>query len=313
MEDNIILERIKKGKLYFSILSLITSITMFAIVFKNRQLSHLTYTFLYFILASEILHSIGNILQSCEVYDKIVVSFISFSDVFTNLLFLFFSFCSVKIIKESNKLIINKLKKYIITSFICAFIYFIVFLIIAIMNEKVDLRFNNYYHEDDKDTDNFNEAFYFSSLIHTITIIVISNFTIQYLYEVVVFLNDKLKKDKINSLLILRLSNIFSRYGLICLLYWLFLIPRILLVSICHKKDNTFRDIIYLFSEIFFSIRGFLISINTLTSSRIQKKINEFIEVNIKHFILVNLGFLSSRKISTVNINKNNKEPKVID
>ena len=56
-----------------------------------------------------------------------------------------------------------------------------------------------------------------------------------------------------------------------------------------------------------------MISINTLTSSRIQKKINEFIEVNIKHFILVNLGFLSSRTISTVNINKNNKEPKVID
>ena len=103
MGENITLKRIKDGSFIFSIISLISSFILFIIVLINRKLSYLTYTFLTFILLSEILHSIGNIVQSCNGNELVVISFISFSDIFTYLLFLFFSYYSMIFIKEADK------------------------------------------------------------------------------------------------------------------------------------------------------------------------------------------------------------------
>ena len=314
MRDNIIiLKRIKDGSFIFSIVSLISSSILFIIILINRKLSYLTYTFLTFILLSEIIHSIGNIVQSCDGKKIVVISFISFSDIFTNLLFLFFSYYSMIFIKEPDKNIFKSVPKYIIISFIAALFYFIIFLIIGIFKPDIDLRFSGYYYEDDKN--NYNPSFYFCSLIHTVTIIITSFFTGQNIYEVVVFLK-KFLRDKVNSAAISKIMKMFYRYGFICILYWAFLVPRILLVAICGKTNNLFRDIIYLFSELFFCLRGFFISINTLSSSKIQKIINKFFEVNIKHFLLVNLGLLSSGKLTANNIKnkeKDKKDIKVLD
>ena len=238
-----------------------------------------------------------------------VISFISFSDIFTNLLFLYFSFCSVKFTKETDKTIIKNIKKYIITSFLAAFSYCIIFFILGIFKPHLDLRFKGYYSEVDKD--NYGAPFYFSSLIHTITIIFISYFTAQNIFEVVKFLKEKFSRDKVNSESILRLMKILYRYGLTCILYWAFLVPRIILVAKCGEKNNIFRDIIYLFSELFFCLRGFFISMNTLSGSKIQKLINKFIEVNIKHFLLVNFGILSSRKLTANSVKNNGEEKKL--
>ena len=320
MGENITLKRIKDGSFIFSIISLISSFILFIIVLINRKLSYLTYTFLTFILLSEILHSIGNIVQSCNGNELVVISFISFSDIFTYLLFLFFSYYSMIFIKEADKNIFKSVPKYIIISFIAALFYFILFLIIGIFKpnkDYIDLRFSGYYHEGDKDDNKkFNSSYYFSSLIHTVTIIIITYFTGQNIYDVVVFLNKKFLRDKVNSAAILRLMKIFYRYGFICILYWAFLVPRILLVAICAERNNLFRDIIYLFSELFFCLRGFFISMNTLSSSKIQKIINKFFEVNIKHFLLVNLGLLSSRKLTAKSIKNKDKDKediKVLD
>jgi hypothetical protein len=307
MGDNIIiLKRIKDGSFIFSLISLISSSILFVIILINRKLSYLTYTFLTFILLSEIIHTIGNIVQSCDGNNIVVISFISFSDIFTNLLFLFFSYYSMIFIKEADKNIFKSVPKYIIISSIAALFYFIIFLIIVIIKPDIDLRFSGYYYEDDENK--FKSSFYFCSLIHTVTIIITSYFTGQNIYDVVAFLNKKFLRDKVNSAAILRLMKIFYRYGFICILYWAFLVPRILLVAICGKTNNLFRDIIYLFSELFFCLRGFFISMNTLSSSKIQKIINKFFEVNIKHFLLVNLGLLSSRKLTANSIKNKDKD-----
>ena len=71
------------------------------------------------IFISEILHNIGNIMldkldisdgniSSYEAKNLSALSFIAFSDIFTNLLFIFFTYCSIKLIKETNKLIKKK-------------------------------------------------------------------------------------------------------------------------------------------------------------------------------------------------------------
>lgn len=322
---NIIIERIKEGNLFYSIFSLLSSIFLLLIIIFNINLSPLTYTFLKWILVSEILNSLGNIIQFYpqEKENKLLILvFISFSDIFTNLLFLFFSYCSLKLIKETDRLIKSKVNIYIIISFVSSLIYCVIFFIIGLIehlgNKKnnknidtIDMRFSNYYYKDSReDTNQFSKVFYFSSLIHSICIILISFFTLTNIYEVLEFMKEKLKRDKVNSFQILRLIKILFRYALICLSYWVFLIPRILLVAICDKDNNTLRDIIYLFSDSFFCLRGFLICLNTIRSSKLQKIFNKFFEVNIKHFLLLNFGILKNRKITQV---KKEPEPLVLD
>ena len=316
-EENIILERIKEGNLYFSILSLISCILLFLIIFYNKKLSPLTYTFLMFILLSEFLNCVGNIIQSTDknTYKKnlkkrIIISFISFSDIFTYLLFLFFSYLSLKLIKETNRLIKEKTKTFIILSFVISFLYCLIFTLFGIFSDKIiDIRFKDYYSKEDKN--NFKEPFYFLSLIHILTIIFIAYFISSNTFEVINFLKEKLKRDKVKSSMILRLIKVLFRYSLICILYWIFLIPRILFVSKCDLKNNIFRDIIYLFSESFFCLRGFLIALNTIRSTKLQTLINRFLEVNIKHFILLNFGVLSNKNI---NISKKSEPiPLILD
>ena len=99
MTKNIILERIKEGNKYFSIISLISSFALYLLIFFQKQF-HLimTFNFIKAILLSEILNSIGNIIQAFD-HDKIVIfSFISITDIFTYTSFLFFSYSSKKLI-----------------------------------------------------------------------------------------------------------------------------------------------------------------------------------------------------------------------
>ena len=321
-KENIILERIKEGNLYLSLLSLISCILLFLIIFYNKKLSPLTYTFLMYILLSELLNSIGNIIQSTDIIYKegkknikkrIIISFISFSDIFTYLLFLFFSYSSLKLIKETNKLIKEKTKTYIIISFVISVLYCLIFTIIGIVcDDIIDIRFKDYYSEKDKNKDaHFKKSFYFLSFIHILTIIFFTYFISSNTLEVIDFLKEKLKRDKVKSSMILRLIKVLFRYSIICLLYWIFLIPRILFVSQSGENNNIFRDIIYLLSESFFCLRGFLIVLNTIRSTKMQTLINRFLEVNIKHFILLHFGVLSSKN---VNLSKNNESvPLVLD
>ena len=317
VEENIILERIKEGNLYLSILSLISCILLFLIIFYNKKLSPLTYSFLMYILLSEFLNCIGNIIQSIDkaiykqnIKKRIIISFISFSDIFTYLLFLFFSYSSLKLIKETNRIIKEKTKTFIILSFAISVFYCLIFTIIGILSHDIiDIRFKDYYSENDKN--NFRKSFYFLSFIHILIIIFITYFISSNTFEVIDFLKEKLKRDKIKSSMILRLIKVLFRYSIICILYWIFLIPRIYFVSKCGKNNNIFRDIFYLFSESFFCLRGFLIALNTIRSTKLQTLINRYLEVNIKHFILLNFGVLSNKKMPI--FQKSESIPLVLD
>ena len=106
-----ILERIKQGNLLFSILSLVTCTAIIILIFFQKQLRSITYTFLMFIFGSEIIHSVGNIiLDTIDIKDKnykekniAALCILSFTDMFTNILFVFFTYCSIKLIKETNR------------------------------------------------------------------------------------------------------------------------------------------------------------------------------------------------------------------
>jgi hypothetical protein len=314
VHKNLILERINDGNLYFSILSMITSISILSLlILRKKELVSLTFTFLKYIFISEILNSIGNIIQSTdtyyEYYNKKSYSFlvyfslslISFSDMLTNILFLWFSYCSVKCLKESKREIKDSVNKYVIISFIISFVYFLFFIIVnSATNDKfVDIRFKFYYYRNDKNKyrEIYGPQFYIFSFFHTLFIMLISFVSLKYIYEVNSFLWEKQKNDNVNSRKIVKLIKILMNFGLICLFYWVFLIPRILFVDVC-EEDNTLRDIIYLLSDAFFCSRGFLLFLNSLMISKIQTIINKFIEVNIKHYLLLNFGSSSKKSKS---------------
>ena len=290
-----ILERITQGSLLLSIISLITCTLIIIFIFFQKQLRSITYTFLMAIFVSEILQSIGNIIIDTNGIDDsdylnknlTALCFISFSDMFTNLLLVFFTYSSIKLIKETNKLIKKRVKTFIIISLVFSVLYMVVFLIVALKKDKhLDIRFRGFYSEDDKN--NFTNEFYILSSIHIFLIIVFSIISMINTCVVLSFLSNKQQNDKVNAKSIARLIKILRRYPLSCILYWIFLIPRIIFVATSGKK-HILRDSLYFVSESLFRLRGFLICLNTVRSSKIYLIAYKIFQVNIKHNCLLNL------------------------
>jgi hypothetical protein len=315
-----ILERITQGSLLLSIISLITCILIIIFIFFQKQLRSITYTFLMAIFVSEILQSIGNIIIDTNGIDDsdylnknlTALCFISFSDMFTNLLLVFFTYSSIKLIKETNKLIKKRVKTFIIISLVFSVLYMVVYLIVALKKDKhLDIRFRGFYSEDDKN--NFTNEFYILSSIHIFLIIVFSIISMINTCVVLSFLSNKQQNDKVNAKSIARLIKILRRYPLSCILYWIFLIPRIIFVATSGKK-HILRDSLYFVSESLFRLRGFLICLNTVRSSKIYLIAYKIFQVNIKHNCLLNLKMCRKKRKPSFRRNKSDAErPLVID
>ena len=315
-----ILERITQGSLLLSIISLITCTLIIIFIFFQKQLRSITYTFLMAIFVSEILQSLGNIIIDTNGIDDsdylnknlTALCFISFSDMFTNLLLVFFTYSSIKLIKETNKLIKKRVKTFIIISLVFSVLYMVVYLIVALKKDKhLDIRFRGFYSEDDKN--NFTNEFYILSSIHIFLIIVFSVVSMINTCVVLSFLSNKQQNDKVNAKSIARLIKILRRYPLSCILYWIFLIPRIIFVATSGKK-HILRDSLYFVSESLFRLRGFLICLNTVRSSKIYLIAYKIFQVNIKHNCLLNLKMCRKKRKPSFRRNKSDAErPLVID
>ena len=315
-----ILERITQGSLLLSIISLITCTLIIIFIFFQKQLRSITYTFLMAIFVSEILQSIGNIIIDTNGIDDsdylnknlTALCFISFSDMFTNLLLVFFTYSSIKLIKETNKLIKKRVKTFIIISLVFSVLYMVAYLIVALKKDKnLDIRFRGFYSEDDKN--NFTNEFYILSSIHIFLIIVFSIISMINTCVVLSFLSNKQQNDKVNAKSIARLIKILRRYPLSCILYWIFLIPRIIFVATSGKK-HILRDSLYFVSESLFRLRGFLICLNTVRSSKIYLIAYKIFQVNIKHNCLLNLKMCRKKRKPSFRRNKSDAErPLVID
>jgi len=315
-----ILERITQGSLLLSIISLITCTLIIIFIFFQKQLRSITYTFLMAIFVSEIIQSIGNIIIDTNGIDDsdylnknlTALCFISFSDMFTNLLLVFFTYSSIKLIKETNKLIKKRVKTFIIISLVFSVLYMVVYLIVALKKDKhLDIRFRGFYSEDDKN--NFTNEFYILSSIHIFLIIVFSIISMINTCVVLSFLSNKQQNDKVNAKSIARLIKILRRYPLSCILYWIFLIPRIIFVATSGKK-HILRDSLYFVSESLFRLRGFLICLNTVRSSKIYLIAYKIFQVNIKHNCLLNLKMCRKKRKPSFRRAKSDAErPLVID
>ena len=298
-----IIHRIYSGGFGFTIISLICSIITLLIISCNKILRSLTYNFLIFIFISEIFGNFGNICEYQKDVDgelfckKVSFFFIPLSDILTMILFCIFSYCSIELIIKSNKNIKEKEKKFFLISSIISLVYsLIIGGILLLITEEDFPRF--YFYEDSKGN--------YLRFIHIFILFSATCYISYNTFIVIQFLKQKQKSDKINSWKIAKLIKILFRFPLICLLYWIFYIPSLSLDHFEGSKDKTITFIFRIFSQSFFTLRGFFISLNTIQTNKVQILLQRFFEIHIKHVIL---GFnLFSKKKRSNAVQKKLKE-----
>ena len=301
--------KIHNGGVLFSFFSIVCCIALLLLLLFNKTLRSLTYNFLSRVFISEIIGNIGHLLEIFKFseneniskgwYTKVPYFLIPFSDIYTMLLFCFFSYCSIELIKKNNINIKTKERLFFIISLLVAFIYTII-IFFAFFFDLGDNRPFYYY----------GDSSYYIIFIHIGILVCMICYIFYNTFIVIQFMKEKQKSDKINSWKIAKLIKFLFRFPLICFLYVIFYIISLPL-SISQKlKDITIDSeeqskeygeeyriafIFILFSNSFFNLRGFLIFLNTIKTNKVEILIKRIIEVNIKHNLILKFDIFSKK------------------
>ena len=307
--------KIHNGGVLFSLFSIVCCIVLLLLILFNKTLRSLTYNFLCRVFISEIIGNIGHLLEIFKFEDtfdnvkdnkekkywfnKVPYFLIPFSDIYSMLLFCFFSYCSIELIKKNNINIKAKERLFFIISLIVALIYTIIIFIV-------------YFNIDDNRPFYFYGEFekYYIIFIHIGILTCMICYIFYSTFIVIRFMKEKQKSDKINSWKIAKLIKFLFRFPLICFLYVIFYIISLPLSIHQELKDITIDSeeqskeygeeyriafIFILFSNSFFNLRGFLIFLNTIKTNKVEILIKRIIEVNIKHNLLLKFDIFSKK------------------
>ena len=285
-------KRLRTGDILFSICSLVLSFFLFLIICFNKNLRSLTYDFLWFVFLSEIFNSIGNILEFADI-SLASTLLIPLSDIFTMILFCFFMHCSCEQLIKSNKDIKNKKKIFIPISAGIALIYGIVFFVVFKTNGQENKHFYFYNDFVGEEIPSGKKNFKFMCYIHVGILFLMSIFICYKTIILLRFLKEKQNSDSANSWKIAILVKTIFRFPIICILYWLIYIIYTFINLI--NGDFKIKYLLKLFAKAFLCLRGFLFSINTIQTNKIQILIEKIWEVHIKHNLILKLNFCPKR------------------
>ena len=292
-----IFERINNGGLGLSIISLIFCFFILIFIIINKLYSSLSYSFLTIIFISEMIGNIGNICEyekDNELLCKRASFFlIPFSDIFTMVLFCFYSYCSIELIKKINKKIKGQIKTYAFISLIIAIIYSIIVFSILVANEDEDIKTIRFYFYEKSDIDSIR-------FIHIGILIVMTIYIFYNSFIVIQFLKEKQEIDKVNSWKIAKLIKILFRYPLICSLYWIFYLPYLPMNNSETSKNKKITLLFKLFSMSFFTLRGILLTLNTLNTYKIEIILQRIWEIYIKHGLILRCSLISRKRKRTL-------------
>ena len=275
-------DRLLTGDLIFAICSLTLSFFLFLLIVFNKKLRSLTYDFLMCVFISEVINSIGNIMEYSKV-ELISCLLIPLSDMFTMTLFCFFVYCSCEQLIKSNKNIKYKKKIYIPICAGIALIYGVIIFIVFKTKEKKDIHF--YFYE--------NSDLNYIRFIHVGLLFLMSVFISYETFNLLKFLKEKQSSDSANSWKIAILVKTLFRFPIICILYWLFFI---IFVFISQIGEYKIKYLIKLFAKAFLGLRGFLIGLNTIQTNKIQILIEKIIEVHIKRNFILKFNLFGKKK-----------------
>ena len=263
--EELINPRINVADLIFPIFSLVLCFFLFLLTLKLRSL---TYDYLLCVFISEIINSIGNLLQYAEK-DQAGKFLIPFSDIFTMTIFVFFTFSSYEHLIKSNKNIINKKKIFIPISIAFSAVYASILLIIIIVTEEDTKNF--YFYE--------NSKLNYIRFIHVGILFILSIYLYYKTILILKFLKEKQISDKANAWKISVLIKTLNRFPIVCILY----------VFISKVGNHKILFVFKLVAKSFLNLRGFLIALTTIQTNKIQNLIEKIIEVYIKHYIILNI------------------------
>ena len=276
--SEIIDKRLKTGDIIFSICSMVLSVFLFLIIIINKNLRSLTYDFLMFVFLSEIINSIGNIIEYSGKIKLASTLLIPLSDIFTMMLFCFFMYCSCEQLIKSNKNIKNKKKLFIPISAGLGLIYGVILLIVFHTQQQDNTYFYFYNNTGDKNLK-------FICYIHVGILFLMSVYICFKTFILLRFLKEKQNSDSANSWKIAILVKTLFRFPIICILYWLFYILYIFINLI--NGEYKIKYLLKLFAKAFLCLRGFLFGINTIQTNKIQILIEKIWEVHIMHNIIL--------------------------
>ncbi len=281
MSNDEIDARLKTGDLIFSICSLCLSLFLFILIVCNKNLRSLTYDFLMWVFLSEIIQSIGNIIEFSE--KPLASTFlIPASDMFTMSLFSFFTYCSCEQLIKSNKEIKTKKKIYIPICGGIALIYGAI--IVTIFKTQEESVKSFYFYGGDN---NLN----YLRFIHIGLLFLMSGYICYKTYILIKFLKEKQSSDSTNSWKIAILVKTLFRFPIICILYWF--IYFIYIFFSINENELKIKYLLNLFAKAFIGLRGFLFALNTIQTNKIQVLIEKIIEVHIVHNFILRLTCLN--------------------
>ncbi len=263
-----------------SFISLISSLLIIIIFIAFSNLRSLTYQYILFIAISEIIGNLPFCLKFIfkELKNSFFISCIAFSDSFTMISLLSYSYLISNYLKTNNQKILKKKCVFIIITIFISIIYCGLIILLGVKLKNIRI----IYFEEEKKTSikNFH-------LIVTLIISFVNLFLINYTVN---YIKIQAKNDIKNAQKILSVCRNLYNYPIIGCLGWLFSS-----IYFCFELfPNTNKHIIRMkncfsvFTIIFFHLRGTLIFYEFIRSPKVFK--NMIITVNHIHY------WLTSRK-----------------
>ncbi len=263
-----------------SFISLISSLLIIIIFIAFSNLRSLTYQYILFIAISEIIGNLPFCLKFIfkELKNSFFISCIAFSDSFTMISLLSYSYLISNYLKTNNQKILKKKCVFIIITIFISIIYCGLIILLGVKLKNIRI----IYFEEEKKTSIKNFHLIVNLIISFVNLFLI-NYTVNYI-------KIQAKNDIKNAQKILSVCRNLYNYPIIGCLGWLFssiyfffeLLPK------TNKHIIRMKNCFSVFTIIFFHLRGTLIFYEFIRSPKVFK--NMIITVNHIHY------WLTSRK-----------------
>ena len=290
--NSTILENIKTGNLFFSIISIFFSLTLIVWFFLVNSLRSMTYYFFLFIACSEVFGNVGNILLSqlnVNADNQLQIFFINllqvFSDCSTLMLLGGVSYFIYELIKNNNRTLMDK-KTIVISSILgISFAYSLCLSLInkfCLEDKKVIKILYLAFKEDSSNI--------VIKIIHQIIMTIYCVISYYFVVNVSMFIRQKAKEDPNNAEKLLSVGKSIYNFPLVGSVGILFAWGVFGMGFSSETEDNVrLGHIFSVFCCVFTALRGFLVFMMFISTNKVQTQIKEKAERILRNMQKMNM------------------------
>ena len=290
--NSTILENLKTGNLFFSIISIFFSLTLIVWFFLVNSLRSMTYYFFLFIACSEVFGNVGNILLSqlnVNADNQLQIFFINllqvFSDCSTLMLLGGVSYFIYELIKNNNRTLMDK-KTIVISSILgISFAYSLCLSLInkfCLDDKKVVKILYLAFKEDSSNI--------VIKIIHQIIMTIYCVISYYFVVNVSMFIRQKAKEDPNNAEKLLSVGKSIYNFPLVGSVGILFAWG-VFGMGFSSETEGNVRlgHIFSVFCCVFTALRGFLVFMMFISTNKVQTQIKEKAERILRNMQKMNM------------------------